>query len=554
MIEREVMKIEVLVVGTGIAGCSAALRAAEYGMKIILVTKDLDMKKSSTMLAQGGIIARGNGDTAELLVRDILEAGDGICDAQAVRILAEEGPKLVEEILIGKAGADFNRNADGFDYTKEAAHSVSRILHKDDRTGEEIENKIITTILADKNITLMRNMTLVDLIQDAGADGGRSDIKNRKCAGGRFLENDTAKIIDVYADSVILATGGLGQVYLHTTNPDVSTGDGLAAANRAGASITNAEYVQFHPTSLATGRRSDFLISESVRGEGAELLNEKGERFMQAYDERGSLAPRDVVARAIYEEIGKGGGGSVYLDMKSNMEAGFIKTRFPLIYETCLENGIDATKELIPVAPIAHYSCGGIRVDGWGRTDIENLYAAGEVSCTGLHGANRLASTSLLEGLVWGTRCAEDISRKKRTDVILADALLREEHGEMEIDPIKAKEYWQVMKKLMWEKVGIVRTEEGLAAAVRVLEGMSGGIEVEYISSKLTRESIELRSGVTAALLIARAARDNKESRGCHFRKNDTSTDKRNNIKIYGKIDHGDRKPAPREARCHTRA
>jgi L-aspartate oxidase len=538
MKKRNVIRTEVLVIGTGIAGCSAALKLAENGVRVLLITKDGDIKKSSTFLAQGGIIARGKADSAEKLAKDIIEAGDGLCDLAAVKLLSEEGPRLVENILINKLGVEFTREGGEFDYTKEAAHSVNRILHKEDRTGEEIEDKFVRAINDEKNIRVTKDMTLIELIvKGKGNRVKRMHAERLQCVGAKLFDNVSGEIVCVIADEVVLATGGVGQVYARTTNSRVATGDGLSAAWRAGAVITNAEYVQFHPTSLFVESEESFLISESVRGEGAKLVNERGELFMGKYDPRGSLAPRDIVARAICAEIAKSSGDCVYLDMKSCMKPDFIRKRFPLIYETCLGNGIDATNELIPVAPIAHYFCGGVRVDGWGRTNIARLYAAGEVSCTGVHGANRLASTSLLEGLVWGTRCAEDIINnraKGRRPAKWSDIPDEEMHVSRNIGTEDICRDWLNIKKLMWEDVGIIRTDTGLERAVCELEELEERIEGEYRSARLSRAMIELRSGVTTALIIARAARNNRESRGCHYLDNSGAKINNHNVKIYG--------------------
>ncbi|MFZ2970235.1 MAG: FAD-dependent oxidoreductase, partial [Minisyncoccia bacterium] len=412
MNKQEILRTDVIVLGAGISGCVAALKLAENSMiKILLVAKSSDIRQSSTYRAQGGIIGRGPDDSKEKLMKDILAAGDGLCNKKAVGILASEGPGLIDEILIKIARVDFTKKENGYDYTKEAAHSVNRILYKNDHTGEEIENKLAAKVKNTANIRILLDHTLIDLITfPHHAIDPTKVYKNKQCAGCYLLDNKTNLVKTVFSKKVVLGTGGVGQVYGRTTNPEVATGDGLAAASRAGAEIINAEYIQFHPTSLFHRDLGTFLISESVRGEGGKLKNEKGELFMNKYDRRGSLAPRDIVARGIYEEMTESKSDCVYLDLASYMDPEHIKERFPLIYRTCLDLGIDITKEMIPVAPTAHYFCGGIKVDENGKSSLESLYAIGEVSCTGVHGANRLASTSLLEGLVWGDRCAKHIS------------------------------------------------------------------------------------------------------------------------------------------------
>jgi len=515
------MKCDVLIIGAGIAGCTAALKlSSDKKLKILLVTKDADVKKSSTFLAQGGIIEKGPGDTKEKLVKDIMSAGDGLCNEKAVETLASEGPRLVRDFLADEMGVEFTMQNGKCDYTKEAAHSVYRILYKNDHTGKEIEEKLILGVRGRRNIKMLSDHTLIDLVTiPHHSTDIRMIYQNKKSVGGYFLDNGKRKVRMVLAKKVILATGGIGQIYQRTTNPDVATGDGLAAASRAGVEIINAEYVQFHPTSLFHRDLDNFLISESVRGEGGILKDHRGKSFMEKYDRRGSLAPRDIVARGIFEEMTTSRRDYVYLDLASHMKAEHIKERFPLIYKTCLDLGLDITKKMIPVAPTAHYFCGGIKVDIDGRTSLENLYAAGEVSCTGVHGANRLASTSLLEGLVWGSRCATDIRAGIKNEKLVHENEIKTwvYFGKEKSDAALIRQDWNSIKSIMWNYAGIVRTEQGMERAVLDLAYLKQRIEKFYRDVELSREILELRSGVQAALVIAEAARRNKTSRGCHF-------------------------------------
>ncbi|MEA1936821.1 MAG: L-aspartate oxidase [Patescibacteria group bacterium] len=523
MQKQEILKADVLIIGAGIAGSVAALELAEdKEIRVLLVTKEKNIQESATFYAQGGIVGRGENDTEEKLRKDILNAGAGLCNEQAVEIIAKEGPQLIERILIKKANVKFNKNEKNkYDHTREAAHSEKRILYSGDNTGKEIETKLIKAVKNRKNIKILADCTLVDLLTlPHHAVDSRKIYENKKCAGCYLLNNKNGQIKIVLTKKTVLATGGIGQVYLRTTNPAGITGDGLAAANRAGAEVINAEYVQFHPTSLFHRDGNNFLISEAVRGEGGKLKNGKSEPFMKKYDKRGSLAPRDIVARGIYEEILNGKNDFVYLDLAFCRKPNFIKKRFPNIYRTCLDFGIDITKEKIPVAPTAHYFCGGIRVDEFGRSSLENLFALGEVSCTGAHGANRLASVSLLEGLVWAKRCADCAMRELKNSPLLINEKEVKPWtyiGCENSDPALIKQDWMNVKSIMWNYVGIVRTSERLERAVADLNYLNHRVEKFYRYAQLSQDLLELRNGIQTALIIAKAAKRNNESRGCHY-------------------------------------
>lgn len=521
--EKNTIKEDVLVIGSGIAGASAAIELAENGVKVVLITRTKDPHNTNTDLAQGGIVARGPEDTKEILIKDTFEAGDKLGNKKAIEILAEDGPRFVDEFLIKKIGVKFTRGEDKkLHYTKEAAHTFNRILHFHDQTGHEIQRKLLIKAMALKNITILENHTLIDLLTlPHHAIDPLKIYDNIVCVGAYVLDNENKKVKKIIAKKIILATGGVGQIYSRTVNSEGARGDGLAVAHRAGARIINAEYIQFHPTSFYHREINNFLISEAVRGEGGRLINKHGKEFMKKYDRRGSLAPRDIVARGIYNEMINTKEACVFLDIASYMKAGEIKKHFTKIYQTCLAYGVNITKEPIPVAPSAHYFCGGVQADELGKTTIKNLYAAGEVACTGVHGANRLASTSLLEGLVWGIRSARHIIdnlhlTKKTNPNNLKE--WKDAPYENLSDPALIIADWQTIKLIMWNYVGIVRTEKKLHRAVADLEYLRHRIEQFYQETKITDELVGLRNGVFTALIIAKAALANKKSRGAHYR------------------------------------
>jgi L-aspartate oxidase len=518
------IETDVLIIGCGIAGTAAALQLArDRQRQVTVVTRAANAEESNTRYAQGGIVGRGHGDSAGLLARDVEAAGAGLCLPKAVRLLAEEGPDLVRRLLIEEAGVSFDRDADGaLLYTLEGGHSVPRILHVGDATGRAIEQALVARLRELPNVTLVTGATAVDLI--TSSHHGRDPLAVYRpvtCHGAYLLDRQASAVRRVLAPVTVLATGGLGRIYRYTTNPEGARGDGLAMAYRAGARVVNAEYVQFHPTTLAVPGAGNFLISEAVRGEGGRLYTPDGRHFMDQYAPRwGDLAPRDVVARAIHQEMIEHGYPHVLLDLAGQMDAPRIRERFPTIYATCLEAGVDISTEPIPVVPAAHYFCGGVLVDGWGRTTVEGLYAVGEVSCTGVHGANRLASTSLLEGLVWGDRAGRDIAgRDDLARVAESEVPPWEDVGDNALaDPVLVYRDRRNIQHVMWLYVGLARNTRRLARALRELNYLWEAIDGFYRATRLSDDLIGLRNLAQAAWVVTRAAWHNRQSRGAHFR------------------------------------
>jgi len=519
---QELIQTEVLIIGCGIAGGVAALQLAEASIPIVVVTRSPRAEECATYFAQGGIVYEGAGDSPEILINDILRAGVGLCNRRSVEILVSQGPALVREILFDRVGVKFDKAADNkFSLAREGGHSLHRILHAADMTGNLIETNLISALRQFPNVTLLTSHTAVDLLTPQHHSENRLSVYEPISAIGAYLlDGETGRIRRCLARNTILATGGLGQIFLRTTNPDGARGDGLAMAYRAGARVINCEFVQFHPTAFFKEGAPCFLISEAVRGAGARLVHSDGSPFMWRFDPQWKdLAPRDVVARAIYQEMLDRNISSVYLDF-SPIRDSPLDERFPWVYQQCKKYNVDITKDLVPVVPAAHYACGGVWVDEWGRTTIDNLYAVGEVSCTGVHGANRLASTSLLEGLVWGHRSAQHIRqsaeqapRHRANDVPPWNETVVEE-------PDQALIYQDmtVIKHIMWNYVGLIRSKRRLQRALRELRHLEFEVERFYREGQLTDALIGLRNALRSAIIVTIAAWENKKSIGCHFR------------------------------------
>jgi len=498
-----------LVIGSGIAGLTFALKAAERG-KVTIVTKK-DDTESNTNYAQGGVAAVfGSDDGIEDHIRDTIEAGAGLCNPEAVRIMVSEGPELVREL--SQMGVEFTTTEKGsLDLGKEGGHSKRRIVHAKDYTGFEIERALVAKTREHANITVLEHHLAIDLIVEKTAGG-------TECLGAYVLDTRTGEIEGYSAGITFLATGGGGQVYLHTTNPAIATGDGIAMAYRAGATVANLEFVQFHPTTLYQSsfeeNEKSFLISEAVRGEGGVLVTRQGKRFMPEYHQKADLAPRDVVARAIDSELKASGDPCVFLDISSIGLEKF-KTRFPNIYQGCTQRSIELDKNLIPVVPAAHYLCGGVKTDLWGRSDIKRLYSAGETACTGVHGANRLASNSLLEALVFAARAA-----RAAKDELTQPGEIRpwDYVGSVQSrERVVVSHNRHAVRLLMWNYVGIVRSDKRLARAKSRLKAIAEEIGDYYWKYRVAADLVELRNLVTLSGLIIDGAENRKESRGLHF-------------------------------------
>jgi L-aspartate oxidase len=517
---------EVLIIGSGIAGLSAAIKLAEKRIKVTIVTRERRPEITNTFWAQGGIIYSPKDlNDQEDLVDDIMKASAFTSNIEAAKILSSRSADIIEEILIHKSNTDFAKDAEGeLLFTKEAAHSRDRIIYKGDMTGKAIQVALLNYLANVEifpNVTFLTSHTAIDLItpNHHGVEITQRYEENQ-VLGAYVLDQHLKQVRKVHSKITILATGGIGALYLHHSNAEGARGDGHAMAHRAGAYVSNMEFIQFHPTTFynrSSHRR--FLISEAVRGEGGKLINSKGEQFMEKYHPDAELAPRDIVARAILEEMIVGKDDCVYLDI-SHKDENYLRERFPTINQYCLENMVDMAKKPIPVVPAAHYTCGGVKTDLKGRTSLKRLYAVGEVACTGLHGANRLASTSLLEGLTWGYIAAEDIlsclndvrdyDLKKIKDWTL---------GHEEIDLALISQDQLTLKQTMWNYVGLSRSKNRLNRARAMFLELEDEISKFYKNAQLHDELIGLRNGVEVAFMVLNASLRNKQSVGCFYLK-----------------------------------
>ncbi len=516
-------RTEVLVLGTGVAGLAAALAAAEQGAHVLVLSRAADPSQTNTARAQGGIVFRGEKDSPELLAADILAAGAGFGLPEAATFLATEGPKAVAEWLLKRLRIPFDRRPDGsLDLALEAAHSVPRILHAADRTGAAIQEGLLKAVRKNPNITLLSSYQAVDLLtthHHSRRTVDRYSLENR-CLGAYVLEVGSNRVCTVFAHATVLATGGAGALYIHTSNHPGSIGSGLAMASRAGVRLLNLEFIQFHPTCLYVPGAPRFLITEALRGAGAKLVNEAGERFLKRYHPKGELAPRDVVARAIVDELHRSGAECVFLDLGGKGKE--LAKRFPTVAETCARYGIDITSQRIPVVPGAHYTCGGVVSDLVGRTTLPGLYVAGEVACTGVHGANRLASTSLLEGLTFGLAAGRHAASQMKEQPLAPDLIGAVPDWEPVVgpsneDPALIAQDWSAIRHTMWNYVGIVRTKERMERAVADLRHQLVRLTQFYRTTPISASLVDLFHGCLAAGLIAEAARRNPTSVGCHY-------------------------------------
>ena len=500
-------KFDVLIIGSGLAGQSAALRLAPH-CRVALVSKR-SLEDSASGWAQGGIAAvLDSQDSIEAHIQDTLVAGAWLNDEKATRHVVENGRRVIEWLI--EQGVPFTKDTSGYHLTREGGHSARRVIHVADATGLAVQDTLTKKVRANPNITILEDHIAIDLITSEKL--GKSD---KRCYGAYVLNNRDGEVVTIGAQNTLIATGGAGKVYLYTTNPDTSTGDGIAMAYRAGCRVSNMEFIQFHPTCLYHPQAKSFLISEAVRGEGGLLRLPDGTRFMPEHDDRAELAPRDIVARAIDFEMKKRGLDCVFLDI-SHKDEDFIRGHFPNIYARCLELGIDITQEAIPVVPAAHYTCGGIVSDLHGRTDVSGLYVAGEASCTGLHGANRLASNSLLECLVFAEGAVSDILTRK-IDETPKLPLWDESRVTDADEEVVISHNWDELRRFMWDYVGIVRTTKRLKRAMHRIGLLMREIDEFYANFRVSHDLIELRNLVVTADLIVRCAMLRKESRGLHF-------------------------------------
>lgn len=516
------MMTDVLVIGCGVGGAVTALAAADRGCKVIMLSRRNGVEDTNTVRAQGGIIYKGKLPPAEL-GKDIQTAGCNRCWQEAVDHMTKVGPELVDKWLVQRSGVAFDRGEDGaYDMTREGGHGEARIAHCQDKTGYDIAHCLIEQVQKHPNITVLEDATAIDLLTTTHHSKNFQDLYgDTECFGAYVLLNRPHKILEIYAKETVLATGGIGQIYLHTTNNESARGDGYAMAYRAGARMLNMEFVQFHPTTLYLEGAHNFLITESLRGEGALLKDRQGRTFAEHYHEMGSLAPRDIVARAIHHEMWKEQQNCMYLDI-SFKDGDWLKKRFPTIYQNCLDFGIDITKEPIPIVPAAHYFCGGVLVDLKARSSIRRLRAVGEVSCTGIHGANRLASTSLLEAVIWGACAGEDIAEQVATAKYWKFPVI--DHWKEETEQVESamiKQDWMTIRQTMWNYVGLVRSPRRLHRAKLILRELQNETETFYRRAEMTDTIIGLRNGLQAAMIVLQAALFNPRSLGCHYIEND---------------------------------
>ena len=500
LMPRSVKTADFLIIGGGVAGLRAAIEVAPKG-SVVVLTKDKPAE-SSTGYAQGGIaVALSDEDEVGIHYRDTIKAGNGLCEEKAVEVLVEEGPEVILELI--SWGAEFDREGSRLAFTREAAHSRRRILHAHgDSTGKELERVLIKKVRTFPSVSRYDFAFTTDLI-----------IEDNRCVGAAALRDK--EIIPIYAKAVILATGGAGQLYSRTTNPMIATGDGIAIAYRAGAVLEDMEFIQFHPTTLYSPSAPQFLLSEAMRGEGAILKNIHGKRFMPQYHEMAELAPRDIVTRAIISEMVETKAKHVYLDL-THLDKNFVKKRFPRIYSTCLQFDIDITEDLIPVSPAAHYIMGGVKSGLNGETNINGLFTAGEAACTGVHGANRLASNSLLEGMVYGARAGKKAASELRVESskLRVPKSLKIPNSKFQIPKIDIEKIRSSLRRLMWNKVGIIRCKKSLTTAKEKLREWDFILEAEFTS----RAELELKNMLTVANLIVESALLRKGSIGAHYR------------------------------------
>lgn len=511
------MESDFLIIGSGIAGLSCALKCADLG-SVVVVTKKKDVD-TATNLAQGGIAAVLEvDDSIDSHVEDTLSSGAGLCDEAVVRLVVEAGADRVAELVeIGVGFVNDEETSSGYSLGREGGHTHRRVVHAYDLTGREIERALLEKVRNHRKIVLIEEHIAVDLLVVDGELPGWGAEDGRRCVGAYVMAGEQVEVCQ--AKVTILCSGGVGKVYLYTTNPDIATGDGVAMAFRAGAVLENMEFVQFHPTCLYHSQEKNFLISEAVRGEGGILKDASGVAFMAKYDVRKELATRDTVARAIDKELKESGEDCVYLDI-SHRDADFVKKRFPTIYNKCLSRGIDISKEPIPVVPAAHYMCGGIRTDTEGRTSIPGLFALGESACTGLHGGNRLASNSLLEAVVFADRAAKYCTKLwpliKDNQSVEVDVWQSGDANDLE-EEILINHNWDAIRRVMWDYVGIVRSSKRLSLAKTRMEAIFKEIDNHYHDYHVTPNMVELRNIALISLLIIQSAQQRKESRGLHY-------------------------------------